>query len=59
MTHSVPSPEPSSVLTLTTKKSIFLDDPTQTKAITIDQTRLPALKNKEYLYTRLIDYLVQ
>jgi hypothetical protein len=59
MTHSVPSPEPSPVLTLATKKSTFLDDPTQTKLITIDQTHLPALKKNDYLSTRLIDYLVQ
>ena len=59
MTSSVTSPEPSPVLTLTTKNKIFLDDPTQTKPITIDQTHLPPLKNNDYLGTRLINYLVQ
>jgi hypothetical protein len=58
MTPSVTLPEQSSFLTLTTEKRIFLDDPTQAKPITIDQTLLPALKKKDFLSTRLIDYLV-
>jgi hypothetical protein len=51
--------ESSPVLTLTTEKRIFLDDPTQTKPITIKQSLLPAIKKKDYLSTRLIHYLVQ
>jgi hypothetical protein len=59
MTPSVTIPESSPVLTLTTEKIIFLDDPTQTKPITIEQSLLPAIKKKDYLSTRLLDYLVQ
>jgi hypothetical protein len=59
MTHSVPSLEPSPILTLTTKKSIFLDDTTQTKPITIDHTHVADLKMNDYLSTLLINYLVQ
>jgi hypothetical protein len=36
-----------------------LDDPTKANPITIDETHLPALKNKDYLSTGLIDYLMQ
>jgi hypothetical protein len=59
MTTSVTIAESSPVLTLTTEKRIFLDDPTQTQPITIDQSLLPAIKNNDFLSTRLIDYLVQ
>jgi hypothetical protein len=59
MTPSVTIPEQSSFLTLATEKRIFLDDLTQTQPITIDQTLLPALKTKDFLSTRLINYLVQ
>jgi hypothetical protein len=45
MTPSVTIPESSPVLTLTTEKRKFLDDPTQTQPITIDQSLLPAIKN--------------
>jgi hypothetical protein len=36
-----------------------LDDPTQAKPITIDQTHLPAPKRNEFLSTVLINYLIQ
>jgi hypothetical protein len=59
MTTSVTISESYPVLTLTTEKRIFLDDPTQTQPITINQSLISPLKNNAYLGTRLIDYLVQ
>ena len=59
MTTSVTIAESSPVLTLTTEKRIFLDDPTQTQPITINQVDVMDLKPKNYLRTILIDYLIQ
>jgi hypothetical protein len=59
VTPSVTLPEPYPVLTLTTEKRIFLDDPTQTQPITINQVDVMDLKPKNYLRTILIDYLIQ
>jgi hypothetical protein len=55
ITPSVISP----VLTLIAEKRIFLDDPTQTKPITINQSHVADLKRNTFLRTFLIDYLVQ
>jgi hypothetical protein len=52
-------PEPSPVLKLTTEKRVFLDDPTQTKPIPINQLHVADLKTNDYLSTVLINYLVQ
>jgi hypothetical protein len=59
MTPSVTLPEPSPVLIITTEKRIFLDDPTQTKPITINNLHVADLKRKNYLSKLLINFLVQ
>jgi hypothetical protein len=40
-------------------KTVFLDDPTQTVPVIIDPTDIASLATGNYLYTRLIDYLIQ
>jgi hypothetical protein len=40
-------------------KTVFLDDPTQTVPIIIDHTDISSLATGYYLYTRLIDFLIQ
>jgi hypothetical protein len=59
MTPSGTLPELSPVDTLTTEKRILLDDPTQTKPITINHTHVADLKMNDYLSILLFDYLVQ
>jgi hypothetical protein len=40
-------------------KTVFLDDPTQTVPVIIDLTNIASLATGNYLFTRLIDYLIQ
>jgi hypothetical protein len=53
MTPSVTVPEQSSFLTSTTEKRILLDDKTQTKPITINQTLVPVITTDSIICSTL------
>jgi hypothetical protein len=56
-----PKRTPSRAVTVPTyySKHIFLDDPTQTMQLNLDQSHIEALEDNNFLDTGLMDYLIQ